>query len=226
MKAGSRLDIVLEADLQNDRVIARKAMVYDVFGERFLISQTSPPLSRRHLGARVNASTVTTRGGQEPVRMGFPAIVLEYVARYPLSASDLVPAFVLKQEGKPAEINLRRHYRVRPTAESGLTLLADGVKVNLIDISIGGVQFSHRLMEPPLDYGEVSLTLCSGNRSFKIDGKIIRIDNPPRTVERSQDLEYVIVKFFRLDRETESFLSRKLLMIQRELLAEGKILLK
>jgi len=226
MRVGSRLDIVLETDLEKDQALARKAMVYNVQERRLTISQTAPPLFRRHIGERVNASYIITGGGKDrrrPVRMGFSATVQEYVEAYTLSSSNLVPAFVLQQEGQPAEINLRMHYRIRPTAGSDLTLLANGGKVNLIDISIGGVQFSQRRKEPPLEYGDIALTLSSGGRTFKIDGQIVRISNPTQTSGHAPDLEYVMVKFLRLDQETESFLGRKIMMIERQLMSEGKI---
>jgi len=227
MRVGSRLDIVLETDLDKDQVVTRKALVYNVQEQerRFTISQTAPPLFRRHLGERVNASYIIADGGKDrrrPVRMGFLATVREYVEKYPLSSSNLVPAFVLQQEGQPAEINLRMHYRVRPTAGSDLVLLANGEKVNLIDISIGGAQFSHRRKESPLEYGSIALTLSSGGRNFKIEGQIVRISNPAQTAGRAPDLEFVMVKFLRLDREVESFLGKKILMIERQLMAAGK----
>jgi len=226
VRAGFQLDVVLESDLEKNVVIARRAMVYDVLDRRFIISQTSPPLYRRHIDARVNASYLVTIGKPEKrrvIRMGIPAIVLEYLEAYPLSSSNLVPAFVLHQNGEPAEINLRVHYRVRPTASSDLILQANGMKVNLIDLSLGGVRFSHRWKDPPLEYGDVALTLSFGGRTFKIDGKIIRISNPAPATGRSRDLEYVTVKFVDLNRDVEFFLGKKILMIERQLISEGKV---
>ncbi len=226
MKAGFQLDIVLESDLYNDRVVARKAMVYDVLDQRFIISQTSPPLYRRHIGARVNASYLVK--GSEPetrqvLRMGIPATVVEYLEAYPLSSSNLVPAFVLQQKGEPSQINLRTHYRVRPTSGSDLTILANGERVNLINLSLGGMQFSHRRSNPPMEYGDVALTLSSGGRAHKIDGKIIRISsNSAAATGRIQDLEYVTVKFLNMDRDVEFFLGKKILMIERQLISDGK----
>lgn len=225
MRAGFQLDVVLESDLDRDVVIARRAMTYDVLDRRLIISQTSPPLYRRHIGKRVNASYLVTGGEPEKrrvIRMGIPATVVEYVENYPLSSSNLVPAFVLEQDGEPAEINLRVHYRVRPTASSDLTLLADGMKVNLIDLSLGGARFSHRRRDSLLDYGEVALTLSSGGRTLKIDGKIIRISNTQPAAGRIPDLEYVTVKFVDLTRDVEFFLGKKILMIERQLISEGK----
>jgi hypothetical protein len=226
VRAGFQLDIVLESDLQKDRVVARKALVYDVQDGRFIISQTSPPLYRRHIDARVNASYLVSGGPpgkRRPIRMGIPATVREYLEAYPLSSSNLVPAFVLQQDGEPAEINLRIHYRVRPTARSELTLLANGVAVNLIDLSLGGTRFSHRKMEPPLEYGDVALTFQSGGKAYKMGGKIIRISHPETATGRSTDLEYVTVKFLGLNRDVEFFLGKKILMIERQLISEGKV---
>jgi hypothetical protein len=226
VRAGFQLDVVLESDLDRDVVIARRAMTYDVLDRRLIISQTSPHLYRRHIGKRVNASYLVTGGEPEKrrvIRMGIPATVVEYVENYPLSSSNFVPAFVLEQDGEPAEINLRVHYRVRPMASSDLTLLADGMKVNLIDLSLGGARFSHRRRDPPLDYGEVALTLSSGGRTFKIEGKIIRINNTQPTAGRIPDLEYVTVKFVALSRDMEFFLGKKILMIERQLMSEGKV---
>jgi hypothetical protein len=226
--AGSRLDIVLETDLQKGRVVARKALVYDVMDRLYIISQTSPPLYGRHIGVQVNASYLIAEGAKtdkkKVVRVGFPATVLELIKEYPLSASSIVPAFVLKQEGEPTGINLRMHYRVKPTAGSEVTLLANGEKVHLINISIGGVQFSHRRTEPPLEYGKVALSLLFEGRTFNIDGQIIRINNPVETAGYVHNLEYVSASFEILDREIEYFLGKKILMIQRQLISAGKIL--
>ena len=226
MRVGLHLDIVLEEDLERDRVVARKAVVYDVVERLITISQTSPSFVRRHLGDRINASYVTTVGEGEnkrPARMGFPATILEYREDYPLASSNLVPAFVLQQDGKPVEINLRMHYRVHPMIESDLALQANGETVNLIDISLGGIQFSHRRKEPPLKYGGIVLKLSSGSRTFRIDGQIIRIDTPVSPGGRGEDMEYVMVKFLSLNRDAEAFLGKKILMIERELIAAGKV---
>jgi hypothetical protein len=215
--AGSRLDIVLETDLQNGRVVARKALVYDVMDRLYIISQTSPPLYGRHIGAKVNASYLIAvrekTDKKKVIRVGFPATLVELIKEYPLSSSSTVPAFVMKQEGEPAGINLRMHYRVKPTVNSEVTLLANGKKVNLINISIGGVQFSHRKMEPPLEYGKVALSLMFEGRTFNIDGQIVRISNPVETAGYVHNLENVSARFVLLDKEVEYFLGKKILLI-------------
>ncbi|WP_408999122.1 PilZ domain-containing protein [Syntrophus buswellii] len=226
MRAGSQLDVVLESDIYKEQVVARKAMVYDVQDQRIIISQTSPPLYRRHIGVRVNASYLLKVGAPESrpaIRMGIPATIVEYQEAYPLSSSNVVPAFVLKQTGEPAEINLRTHYRVRPPSSSDLLLLVNGERVNLINLSLGGIQYSHRRGNPPTEYGNVTLTLQSGGRVFKTDGKVVRISSPVAAAVHAQEMEYVTVRFLGNNRDLEFFLGKKILMIERQLISEGKI---
>ena len=94
--------------------------VHEMVGERMIVAQTDPPISRTHLGKELFVTFIDRSAGQ-PRRFGFPAIVVEFLKEFELSSSLKVQALVLRRAGGFEEYNLRMFYRLEPprTAASG-----------------------------------------------------------------------------------------------------------
>jgi hypothetical protein len=116
-------------------------------GDRMIVAQTDPPISRTHLGKELFVTFLDRSDGQ-PRRFGFPAIVVEFIKEFELSSLLKVQALVLKKAGAFEEYNLRMFYRLEPPTDCGIRISVDGKGVNLIDISIGGAKFSHEKVFP------------------------------------------------------------------------------
>jgi hypothetical protein len=219
VRPGSSIDIILERDDLKNSVRVLKAMIYEVDRDRVIISQTSPPLTKSLIG-RIVSVTYLVKNEGKVARFGFVARVAEFIKDYEMASGERVVVPVLQKQGSPEPMNIRLHFRVRPKSDSGLSLSWGGKNVNLLDISLGGARFSHgetKKFEP----GEtIRLQLKVDEKRFNVDALIVGVwlSDPSA---RSPNLQFVTVKFPPSERELERALSRKIMMIQRQMLADG-----
>ncbi|OPY91197.1 MAG: Flagellar brake protein YcgR [Syntrophaceae bacterium PtaU1.Bin231] len=219
VRAGSSIDILLERDDLKNSIRVLKAMIYEVEGNRIVISQTSPPLTKSHIGNTVSA-TYLVRSEGKATRYGFSARIAEFVRDYEMTSGERVTVPVLQVQGAPEPMNIRLHFRVRPRSDSGISLSCGGKKVNLLDISLGGVGFSHGDIKSFKAGESVRLQLNVDEKRFHLEARVVRVwlSEPS---PGSPYLQFVTAKFLTLERDLEHALGRKIMMIQRQMLADG-----
>jgi len=219
VRPGSSVDIIWERDDLKNSVHLLKAMVYEVAGERIVISQTSPPLTKSHVGHLVSVTYLVKNQGRA-ARFGFAARIAEFTKDYEIASGDRVAVPVLQMQGAPEPMNIRLHFRVRPKSDSGLALSCGGKRVNLLDISLGGVGFSHGDTRSFKAGESIRLQVNVDEKRFHLEARVVRVwlSEPS---PGSPYLQFVTAKFPALERELERALSRKIMMIQREMLADG-----
>jgi len=210
---GSNVELVLEMDVLKEKIDVRRAIVHDVEGDRYILSQTSPPVRLSDVGkdARV---TRLIRNGDQLHRRGFSGMLEEILRDYPLTSSRTVQALVIRRTSGLETYNLRMHYRVRPGSEWSTRIAVDSQAVNLIDISIGGALFSHGI-EHPFEHNrtvEVSYTGSDGTR-HAIPAVVRRVWTPQDA--RCDGIEFVAVRFTHLEKELERELAREIMELQR-----------
>ncbi len=211
---GSNVDIVLDFDWSEETIDVRSATVYDLDDERIILSQTSPPIGTYRIGKRVNV-TYLVREKDGPARYFITGRLAEIVRDYRLSGSGTAEALVIIQEPGREPFNLRLFYRLEPTADSGIVLLLNEEKVNIIDISIGGAKFTHSKDHPVRPKKILKLILQVGEESFDVEAQVVRIF--PVSGRMAKKLESVAVQFLNLDREMIDLLSKKIRDIEREM---------
>lgn len=219
VRPGYSVDILLERDDLKNSIRVLKAMIYEVDGKRIVISQTSPPLTRSHIGKPVFVTYLVKREGKA-ARYGFSSSICEFIKDYEMASGERVIVPVLRQDGDPEPMNIRFHFRVRPKSDSGLSLAYGGNKVNLMDISLGGTGFNHGEAKILSAGDTIRLRLNIDERDFDVDARVIRAWFP-EVPDRSRPLQFVSVRFLPMERDLEYALSRKIMMIERKLLAEG-----
>ncbi|MDD5475701.1 MAG: PilZ domain-containing protein [Syntrophales bacterium] len=216
LRPGQQADVVVKVDETAEIIDVRQTLLYDVVGDRIVFAQTSRPLSERHLGSKL-LITVIERGQQKPVRYGFSARVVDILKDYQLASMESVEAIEADLEGAPAEFNLRMHFRVTPTLDSGLYLSLEGEKVSIMDISLGGARI---LLQDQYDYNpgaliKASLTIDGTNHNLEV--RVLRIWQEVSAVSsrRSDARWFMTVKFNHMEKETERRLSAKVMKIER-----------
>jgi len=210
---GSNVEIVLELDELKEKIDVRRAIVHDVEGDRFILSQTTPPVRFSDIGKDARVTRLNRKGDQLH-RRGFTGTLEEIIREYPLSSSSTVPALVIRKTSGFESYNLRMHYRVRPGSEWSTRIEVDSRAVNLIDISIGGALFSHGI-EKPFEHNravEVTYRDSDGTR-HGIPAVVRRVWTPSDA--RCDGIEFVAVRFTHLDRDLERELAREIMEIQR-----------
>lgn len=211
---GSSVDLILLYDpLKEEARSVRKATVYDTEVDRYILSQTSPPIRKADLGKSVNITSLIRRGDQR-VRCGFFGKLFDIIIDYQLNSYQKVLALSIVRTSPIETYNLRLHYRVRPGKEWSKRIEIDSMPVNLIDISLGGTLFTHS-KEKPLEYGQelrVIYTDNDGNRHV-IPSIVKRVWTPLEM--RHTDLEYTAIQFLDMDKTLERELGREIMEIQR-----------
>jgi len=210
---GSNVELVLEMDVLKEKIDVRRAIVHDVEGDRYILSQTTPPVRFSDVGKEARVTRLTRKGDQLH-RRGFSGTLEEIIREYMLNSSKTVPALVIRRTSGFETYNLRMHYRVRPGSEWSTRIAVDSQAVNLIDLSIGGALFSHGI-ESPFEHNrpvEVTYTGSDGTR-HAIPAVVRRVWTPPDA--RCNGIEFVAVRFTRLEKELERELAREIMELQR-----------
>lgn len=210
---GSNVEIILELDELKEKIDVRRAIVHDVEGDRYILSQTTPPVRFSDVGKEARVTRLSRKGDQLH-RWGFTGTLEEILRDYPLNSSRTVLALVIRKTSAFKTYNLRMHYRVRPGSDWATRIAVDSQAVNLIDISIGGALFSHGI-ERPFEHNravEVAYRGSDGTR-HAIPAVVRRVWTPSDA--RCDGIEFVAVRFTRMEKELERELAREIMEIQR-----------
>jgi len=210
---GSNVELILEMDVLKEKIDVRRAIVHDVEGDRFILSQTNPPVRFSDVGKDARVTRLTRKSDQIH-RWGFTGKLEEIIREYPLKSSQTVLALVIRKNSGYESYNLRMHYRVRPGSEWSTRITVESRAVNLIDISIGGALFSHGI-EHPFEHNrtvEVIYTGSDGTRHV-IPAAVRRVWTPSDA--RGGGIEFVAVRFKHMERELERELAREIMELQR-----------
>jgi hypothetical protein len=213
IRPGSNVELILEMDVLKEKIDVRRAILHDVEGDRYILSQTTPPVRPSDVGKDARVTRLTRKGDQLH-RWGFSGKIEEIIREYPLNTSRTVLALAIRKTSPIENYNLRMHYRVRPGSEWSKRIEVDAAPVNLIDISIGGALFCHG-KENAFEYNrtvEVSYTGSDGTRHL-IPAVVRRAWTPPDA--RCSGLEFVAVRFTQLEKELERELAREIMELQR-----------
>lgn len=211
LRPGLSIDIV-------DHERHMKSMIYDVINRRIVIAQTFPPLTNHDLSREISLTFLVRKDGQL-IRYGLQAKVTDFITNYRLASSEVI-AVGIEQKSRLDMYNLRLDFRVRPPKDSNLNIEWRGRKLNIIDISAGGFQFSHPGDDLPEMNEELKIALIIDEYYLKLAAKVLRVSAP---TSQHSDLHYVGEKFVGNSRDYERYLMRKILEIQRKLLVEGKL---
>jgi len=222
LKVGTGVDIVFENEINKRNAHYMKALVYDYKGSNVIISQTSPPLSRRFLNRRV-AVTFLAEAHKRLARFGFTAQLVGLTTDYQISADKSVEALVFKQLEKLHRLDFRMYFRVKPPSQSNINLFFQGDRVNLIDISLGGAKFSYPAAHLFRRGDTVNLEVIIDYAVFEVKARVCNLSLPHESSANSA-LQYVGVEFEGDNKQMGGVLGKAILAIERQMLSEGKII--
>lgn len=210
---GSSVDLILQLDLLKDKIDVRRAIIYDVEGDEYILSQTTPLVRPSDMGKIASVTRLIPKGGQR-LRWGFTATLIDIIRNYRLGSSLEVLALCVRKTSRLETHNLRMHYRVRPSANWSARIEVDLMPVNLIDISLGGVLFSHgsgKIFEP----GRlIQVTYTGPDRKQHVIRSVVKRAWAAEEA-RHTGLEFVAVQFIQMDKELERELGREIMELQR-----------
>ncbi len=221
IKAGQRLDLVFEKEMNEPGAHYLKATVYDVEGGLLTISQTTPALNRRYLNRKLRI-TYLVRRENRICRFGFPAVFVELIPDYAMASGKTVEALIIRKTGLVESSDFRMYFRVKPPDDSGICLFCDEQKVAVLDISLGGAKFSCPKTVEIHSGQMLELGLLIDAKIFRINGRVRTIGQPENEVA-GRNLQFVSVEFVDREPKMEAALGRAILDIERALLSDGKL---
>jgi hypothetical protein len=215
IKPGMSISMIINIDYRKEIVETKNSIVHVMVGNKIIIAQTDPPISRTKTNKEVYATYLEKEGGR-PVRYGFPAKIVEFIKDFELSSREKTQAVVLLREGLREPYNLRMFYRLEPPSNCGIDIFVNGIKVSILDISIGGASFSHNKIYPFKMNEETKIILVIGERASQIESKVVRVWEPENeNVKRS--LEFVSIQFLDMNGHIKNELGRKIQDVERDL---------
>ncbi|MDR1577511.1 MAG: PilZ domain-containing protein [Deltaproteobacteria bacterium] len=143
LKPNTRIDLILDVDLINDRIDVRNGTVYEISEKLLVLSQTDPLMTRSMVGREVEVTFV----GREPVsgevmRWGWSAKIVS-ISDYKFSPTETVQAIYLSapKAGEINETNARMDYRLTIVSNDHISIQTHPSfgRVVLFDFSAGGV---------------------------------------------------------------------------------------
>jgi hypothetical protein len=206
--------LVVGTDRGRERINARNSVIYAVNGETLILAQTEPSIKSSMLNKEI-VVTYLVKENSRYSRYGFSSIVTELIDRYKLSPDQEVRAIVVHKctEQKPYDASMR--YRVGPSSRSAMNVSIYDEKINVIDISLGGIKFSYdRSLRLETDK-VVEVRLGIAGEVYTIAARIIRTWQAERERFKTE-LRFAGAEFLNLSGKIEQKLSRKILDIEGE----------
>ncbi len=215
IRPGLNVNIIINIDHMRETVDVGNSIIHEAAGDRMIVAQTDPPISRMHLGKELFV-TFLEKSGTYPRRFGFPAIVLEFIKDFELASSLKVQALLLKRAGDFEEYNLRMFYRLEPPGNCGIEIRLGDKSVTIMDISIGGAKFSHEKIYPFKINERVKLTLSVEGVPYTVEGKVLRVWEPENERIR-KTVALASVQFIGMEAHLKNTLARKIRDVERDM---------
>jgi hypothetical protein len=214
IRPGLDVKVIVETDQRIEKIYQRNSQIYDIDGDSVILAQTEPSIKSSLLSQEI-VVTYLMKEKHTYLRYGVSAVIAEFIDRYQLISKQHVRAIMVHKRSDPKPYNTRMWYRVQPTSKSGLDASICGKKVNVIDISLGGIRFSHdkTLQLERNNVIEVCFGMAGG--VYTIEARIIRTWETE--IERfRRGLGFAAAEFLNVSLRTEQELSRKICDIERE----------
>jgi hypothetical protein len=213
MGPGYSVDLVLNMDLLKESVDVRKSLIYDVDGNHFILSQTTPTIKKYNIDQFVHVTHLKRRGDQS-VRHGFLGKLSGLITDYHLNSMQSVQALRIKKLSAIEPSDLRMYYRLKPGADWPFMFEIASQPVQVLDVSLGGASFSlnSKSNHEPAQTIDLICYKADGGR-HSILAKIKRVWYPANFAK--SDVKFVAVQFLRKDMSLNKELEREILHVQR-----------
>jgi hypothetical protein len=221
IKPGLSVKLVVGIDPRTERVYARNSTVHDVDGDRLVLAQTEPWIRRSMLGKEITVTYLAKEKGRS-LRYGFSAVITEFIDSYVLASAQEVRAVAVRRKTDPVPYNIRVYYRVEPTGRSGLDVSVLQKRVNVLDISLGGIKFTFDRSLELKAHAEVKVNFNIEGTVYGIDARILRVWEGENERLRNE-LAFASAEFLDVPAKLERALSRAIREIEREALSSARL---
>lgn len=174
MVPGRHVTLVLDTDLVREEIVVRNSIIYDVIGDKVIVSQTEPQIPLRDLG-RIILLTYVEKVGEKKRRLAVKTRIEEFIRDYVLSKENKVGAILLRVLSEPFESNLRRFFRVLVPSRSNIRLLVGEEEFSLLDISVGGCSILTKKVSGLPEGKKIKISLFRDHERVDLKANILRL---------------------------------------------------
>jgi hypothetical protein len=213
LRPGLKVDIVVTTDYIKEITDVRRAVIYETEHNKIILSQTNPPLTRFYLNRGMAITYLAKTAGGLMRRGGVFGKMTDLIS-YRLASSEKVHAITMMLKSGAELQNLRMHFRVRPSSDQNLLIYLREERFNIIDISIGGALLCHGEANPIKPHTRLQFSIIIDGEKFDTEADVLRAWSP--YMGKKQEVEYVSIKFLKMDKRLNYLLGGKIFNIQRE----------
>ncbi|MGD9125551.1 MAG: PilZ domain-containing protein [Desulfarculaceae bacterium] len=227
LRPGRAVDLIIEADLDQNLTDVRASYLHELETregkEQLILAQTSPPLRPSQVGADLEVTFLNRNikvSGGEWFRVGYEAVILELRRNYRLSSGEIETVIVVSGPQRFERLTLRLSYRVEPPLDYDLRLFLspNRKKVNVLDLSMGGVKFVHQSARTFKKGQKLNLLLADEDREVNLKAEVVRTGESLPGSRRGRSA--TAVQFIELEPYTRETLREIFVELSRYLLAK------
>ncbi|MGD0230285.1 MAG: hypothetical protein ABSC19_07995, partial [Syntrophorhabdales bacterium] len=122
VEPGLPVRIVMGEDRWAEDIITLDSAIYEVNGASLVLAQTYPPVDDKVRGREVTVTFLGRALDEQPVRLGFPAVIVGCIERYRpatgravYEAGRAAGAIRAERKGAAVPFTMRASFRVEPT---------------------------------------------------------------------------------------------------------------
>ena len=180
LRPGRRVDLILSTDLERDDIDVRTSVLHDIDKQnRLILGQPYRKIASSRIGKPVEVTFLDQygeKGARRWLRVGYKSPILEVVNDYSLGPELRDNVLIVAGPKELTMFTLRLHYRLRPPKDRDMRLYLhpERTKVSLVDISQGGLRFTHsRTWNFSLGMN-IEFVLVSGKQEMFLEGNVVR----------------------------------------------------
>jgi hypothetical protein len=180
LRPGRRADLILATDLERDDIDVRTSVLHDIDKQsRLILGQPYRKVSSASVGKEIEVTFLDQYGeppGMRWLRVGYKTPILEVADDYRLGPELRDNVVIVASPKELTVFTLRLHYRLKPPKDRDmrLYLMPERTKVILVDISQGGVRFTHARTWSFSLGQQLEMLLVSGRQEMNLNGSVVR----------------------------------------------------
>lgn len=212
LRPGRPVDLILQTDMDNNLIDVRPTVLHDVDSKgRLILAQTQPlfktSMVGRHMEITFLARYNDLAGGRW-LRVGYEAPILKVLDNYQIGPDLREQILLAPGPKKLSTFTLRLDYRLEPSLDSDLHLCfwPDKTPLNIVDISAGGVRFSHSASWSFTPRQKLNFAFESQGETLVLAGRVKRSGEPEGPVAKG--LKVTAVQFEKMELAARQRLSQ------------------
>jgi hypothetical protein len=220
LRPGRQVELVVVTDAWGNECDVRLSRLHDRDDKnRLILAQTLPRLNNYMVGQILEITfliRVDDIPGGRRLRVGYKTPLLAVWDHYLVRPELRGDVLVVDGPQTMTRFTLRRHFRLPADRLEGLEiyLLPARVRVQILDLSVGGVRFSHPRASRLSVGTTVDLLLVQGHLAIPLEGRVVRNGT---LSGRDDTLPFTAVRFSRPSAQHERKLTSLINDLQRGL---------